>query len=173
MSDAEITEHAEKYSAFAMTLAKLYPAMQLESAIEDHDLEAEAYGKSMALFAAHPDLAGIYVTTEASMPVIRAARDAGMLGKLTIITTDVFPELIDEIRGGAVAATIFQRPRAQGRMAFRLLHEFLVEGCVFVGAADAVSAFDHAREPGTFFEGNGDGPWTLREHQFARKARKS
>jgi LacI family transcriptional regulator len=128
MSDAEITEHAEKYSAFATTLARLYPAMQLETAIEDHDLEAEAYGKSMALFAAHPDLAGIYVTTEASMPVIRAARDAGMLGKLTIIATDLFPELIDEIRAGAVVATIFQRPRAQGRMAFRLLHEYLVEG---------------------------------------------
>jgi hypothetical protein len=27
-----------------------------------------------------------------------------------------------------VAATIYQRPRTQGRMAFRVLHEFLVEG---------------------------------------------
>jgi LacI family transcriptional regulator len=128
MSDAEITEHAEKYSAFKTTLENLYPEMELESPIEDHDLEAEAYGKSTALFAAHPDLKGIYVTTEASMPVIRAARDMNMLGKVTIITTDLFPELIDEIRAGTVAATIFQRPRAQGRMAFRLLHEFLLEG---------------------------------------------
>jgi LacI family transcriptional regulator len=128
MSDAEITEHAEKYSAFKSTLERLYPEMELESPIEDHDLEAEAYGKSIALLTAHPDLAGIYVTTEASMPVIRAARELGMLGRLTIIATDLFPELIEEIRAGTVAATIFQRPRAQGRMAFRLLHEFLIEG---------------------------------------------
>jgi LacI family transcriptional regulator len=128
MSDSEITEHAEKYAAFKATLENLYPEMQLESPIEDHDLEAEAYGKSVALLTAHPDLAGIYVTTEASMPVIRAARELNMLGQLTIITTDLFPELIEEIRAGMVAATIFQRPRAQGRMAFRLLHEYLVEG---------------------------------------------
>ncbi len=128
MSDSEITEHAEKYAAFKATLETLYPEMQLESPIEDHDLEAEAYGKSIALLTAHPDLAGIYVTTEASMPVIRAARELNMLGQLTIIATDLFPELIEEIRAGTVAATIFQRPRAQGRMAFRLLHEFLVEG---------------------------------------------
>jgi ABC-type sugar transport system substrate-binding protein len=62
------------------------------------------------------------------MPVIRAARELGRLGKLTIIATDLFPALIEEIRAGTVAATIFQRPRAQGRMAFRLLHEFLIEG---------------------------------------------
>jgi ABC-type sugar transport system substrate-binding protein len=128
MSDAEITEHAEKYMAFKATIERLYPAMSLESPIEDHDLEAEAYGKSIALLTAHPDLAGIYVTTEASMPVIRAARELGRLGKLTIIATDLFPALIEEIRAGTVAATIFQRPRAQGRMAFRLLHEYLIEG---------------------------------------------
>ena len=32
------------------------------------------------------------------------------------------------IRSGAVVATIYQRPRAQGQMALRMLHEFLAEG---------------------------------------------
>ena len=34
---------------------------------------------------------------------------------------------MQEIRSGTVAATIYQRPRTQGIMAFRLLHEFLVD----------------------------------------------
>jgi LacI family transcriptional regulator len=51
-----------------------------------------------------------------------------MLDQLTVITTDLFPALIPEIRSGAVEATIYQRPRTLGRMAFRLLQEFLVEG---------------------------------------------
>jgi LacI family transcriptional regulator len=51
-----------------------------------------------------------------------------MLDRLTIITTDLFPDLVPQIRSGAVAATIYQRPRAQGQIAFRMLHEFLVEG---------------------------------------------
>ncbi len=128
VSDAQITEHAEKYEAFKNTIETLYPEMKLEGPIEDHDLDAEAYAKSSRLFSEHPDLAGIYVTTEASIPVIQAARDANMLERLTIITTDLFPALMDEMRKGSVAATIFQRPRTQGRMAYRLLHEFLVEG---------------------------------------------
>jgi LacI family transcriptional regulator len=128
LSDRGITEHAEKRDAFQCTLEALHPGMRLVATIEDHDVEAETYAKSCELFAAHPDLVGVYITTEASLPVVRAARDMGILKRLTIITTDLFPALVDEIRSGAVAATIFQRPRTQGRMAFRLLHEFLAEG---------------------------------------------
>jgi LacI family transcriptional regulator len=130
MSARDISEHAEKHDAFASTLTSLHPGMTLVDAIEDHDIEAETYAKSRALFTRHPDLAGIYITTEASIPVIRAARDTGILPRLTIIATDLFPALEDEIRKGSVAATIFQRPRTQGRMAYRLLHEYLIDGAV-------------------------------------------
>jgi LacI family transcriptional regulator len=106
----------------------LYPRLQLLTPIEDHDVEMEAYHKCRKLFEKCPDLAGVYVTTEASLPVLHAARDANMLDRLTIITTDLFPDLVPMIRSGAVAATIYQRPRAQGQIAFRMLHEFLVEG---------------------------------------------
>lgn len=133
VSDAEITEHAEKYGAFKKTIETLYPEMTLVGPIEDHDLDAEAYVKSSELFSTHPDLKGIYITTEASIPVIQAARDAKILESLTIITTDLFPALIEEMRQGSVAATIFQRPRTQGRMAYRLLHEYLVEGSCSTG----------------------------------------
>ncbi len=126
--DMAITEHAEKYAAFESTLRAFYPKLHLLKPIEDHDLEAEAYSKCRKLFEKCPDLTGIYVTTEASIPVLKAACDAKLLERLTIITTDLFPDLVPQIRSGVVAATIYQRPRAQGQIAFRMLHEFLVEG---------------------------------------------
>ena len=126
--DMAITEHAEKYAAFENTLRSFYPKLRLLKPIEDHDVEREAYAKCRKLFENCPDLCGVYVTTEASIPVLNAARDANVLQRLTIITTDLFLELVPQIRSGAVAATIYQRPRAQGQMAFRMLHEFLVEG---------------------------------------------
>ena len=126
--DMGITEHAEKYSAFESTLKSFYPGLELLKPIEDHDVEREAYRKCHKLFEERSDLAGIYVTTEASIPVLKAAGDAKALDRLTIITTDLFPDLVPYIRSGAVAATIYQRPRAQGQMALRLLHEFLAEG---------------------------------------------
>jgi LacI family transcriptional regulator, galactose operon repressor len=126
--DMAITEHGEKFAAFENTLRTFYPNLQLLKPIEDHDVESEAYSKARKLFEKCPDLAGIYVTTEASIPVLHAARDANLQERLTIITTDLFSDLVPHIRSGAVAATIYQRPRAQGSMAFRMLHEFLAEG---------------------------------------------
>ncbi|MFZ0861811.1 MAG: LacI family DNA-binding transcriptional regulator [Candidatus Sulfotelmatobacter sp.] len=126
--DMAITEHAEKCAAFENTLRSFYPNLHLLKPIEDHDVEADAYGKCRKLFEKCPNLSGVYVTTEASIPVLNAARDAKVLERLTIITTDLFPDLVPHIRSGAVAATIYQRPRAQGQMAFRMLHDFLAEG---------------------------------------------
>jgi len=126
--DKAITEHAEKSGAFEKTLKSFYPGLRLLPPVEDHGMEAEAYSKCRTLFEQHSDLCGIYVTTEDSIPVLKAARDAKLLNRLTIITTDLFPNLIPQIRSGAVAATIYQRPRTQGRMAFRMLHKHLADG---------------------------------------------
>lgn len=128
LSDLAINEHAEKSNTFTETLQRFHPDIHVVEIIEDHDIETEAYEKCRALFAAHPDLAGIYVATEASIPVLNAARDAGVLSQLSIITTDLFPELVSHIQEGHVIGTIDQRPYTQGRLAFRVLHQFLVEG---------------------------------------------
>jgi LacI family transcriptional regulator len=128
LSSLAINEHSEKHKAFAGTLRTFHPDIQLLDPIEDHGLDAEAYQKSRELLEKHSELDGIYVTTEASIPVLNAARDAKRLDRITIITTDLFPALVPELRSKAVAATIYQRPRTQGRMAFRVLHEFLAEG---------------------------------------------
>jgi LacI family transcriptional regulator len=140
LSDLAITEHAEKCKAFRETLQKFYPEMTLIETIEEHDINTEAYEKCHRLFSAHPDLAGIYVSTEASIPVIEAARDTGILPRLAIITTDLFPALVEHIRAGHVLATIYQRPYTQGRMAFRVLYEYLVEGSC---SADQITLAPH------------------------------
>ena len=128
LSALSINEHAEKFQAFRSTLQSLHPEMQVLEPIEDHDAESEAYVKCRSLFEAHPDLSGLYITTEASIPVIQAARDSGMPGRLSIITTDLFPKLAEELRMGNVAATIYQRPRTQGRLAFQVLYNYLADG---------------------------------------------
>jgi LacI family transcriptional regulator len=128
MAYSAISEHAEKSKAFTETLRKYHPEMVVVESIEEHGVESEAYEKGLALFNAHPDLAGIYVTTEASIPILNAARDSGILPRLSVVTTDLFPALVSQIREGHVIGTIDQRPFTQGRLAFRVLHQFLIEG---------------------------------------------
>jgi len=126
--EASTMEHAEKLKSFENTLHSFYPAVELLPPIEDHNLEALAYEKCCKLLSEQRDLGGIYITTDASMPAIRAARELGLINKLVIVATDLFPALINEIRSGAVNATIFQRPRSQGRLAFKVLYEYLSYG---------------------------------------------
>jgi len=167
--DKAITEHAEKYAAFESTLRRFYPEMQVLKPIEDHDVEAEAYDKCRKLFEQCSDLAGIYVTTEASIPMLKAARDSNLLHQLTIITTDLYPALVPEIRSGAVAATIYQRPRTQGRMAFRKLHEFLAEGA----SSHHVTLAPHLVTRGNldfFLRAQSEGPRAERSGTFSRPA---
>jgi LacI family transcriptional regulator len=120
-------EHAEKRKGFATTLHSLHPEIVLHDTLLGCEVDSEIYEKSRGLFAQHPNLAAVYVTTEASAPVLQAARDAQILEQITVIATGLLPALVSEIRSGAVAATIHQRPGMQGRMAFRVLYEFLVD----------------------------------------------
>ena len=120
-----IREQAIKYESFVETIRALHPAFRVEAPIADQDLYQRSYDECAALIRRCPDLVGIYVTTENSLPVIAALRDAGLVGKVTLITTDRLPSLVAHVRSGAVAATIVQRPRTQGRTAFRLLYEYL------------------------------------------------
>ncbi|MEO8658775.1 MAG: LacI family DNA-binding transcriptional regulator [Bryobacteraceae bacterium] len=121
-------DHAEKVDGFRTTLAAAGAPLALASIIEAHDDEAAAYAATKALLASTPSLRGIYVSTANCLTVLQAIEDAGLGGKLVVITTDLFPEQVPLIRSGRVFATIHQRPVAQGRMAFEALHQFLVEG---------------------------------------------
>jgi ABC-type sugar transport system substrate-binding protein len=63
-----------------------------------------------------------------SLPVLRAAEHEGRLSGLTVVTTDLFPDLVEWIRAGKVAATVYQRPVSQGRLALQALYQFLLNG---------------------------------------------
>ncbi len=121
-------DHAEKLRGFESSLRSAGGAITLGPVIEAHDSEREGHQRALALLRANPQLKGIYVSTVNSLPVLRAAEHEGRLADLTVVTTDLFPELLPWIRGGQVAATMYQRPISQGRMALQALYQFLMNG---------------------------------------------
>lgn len=68
---------------------------------------------------------GIFVGATDSLPILHAARRAGRLAGLAIVTTDFSPAVLGWIHAGEVAAAIYQRPLEQGHVAIRLLYEYL------------------------------------------------
>ena len=126
--DLRISDHTEKHHAFRTAVRALFPAFTVLDAIENHEDEAEAYEKCRHLLQIHPDIRGIYISTANSEPVLRALEDAGGLGKVTVLATDLSAALVRRISRGDVVGSLYQRPRSQGRLAIRMLHSFLAEG---------------------------------------------
>ena len=126
--DLNTVDHAEKVQAFKNCLQQLASPLEVAATLEAHDDPAQAYQLTQDALKKHPDLAAVYVTTANSVPVVEAlAKKDGQKGTV-IFTTDLFPALVPLIRSGQVIGTVYQRPKAQGRMAFQALYQFLVEG---------------------------------------------
>ena len=119
--DLATFDHAEKLRGFAATLALLAPHLTLLPVVESHESPEEAYRQSIALLKtkARPD--AIYISTANSLPVLRALEELKLLGRVQVIATDLFAELVPLIESGKILATLYQRPEAQGKTALETL----------------------------------------------------
>jgi LacI family transcriptional regulator len=121
-------DHADKLRGFAATLATFAPHLSLLPAIESHEHPEEAYQTTLVLLNRKPCPAGIYISTANSLPVLRALEEQKLLGKIELITTDLFPELVPYIESGKIYATLYQRPFTQGKVAIEMLTKYLLDG---------------------------------------------
>lgn len=121
-------DHGDKLRGFESSMKSVGAGLALGPIVEAHDDEREGHRRALTVLRENPKLKGIYVSTVNSLPVLRAAEEAGRLSSLTVVTTDLFPELVQWIRAGKVAATVYQRPVNQGRVALQALYQFLLHG---------------------------------------------
>ena len=126
--DLNTFDHGEKLRGFAATLATMAPHLTLLPAIESHESPREAYLATLGFLRRKSKPIGIYINTANSVPVLRAIEENGMWGRVRLITTDLFNELVPLIESGKILATLYQRPFTQGKLAFETLCRYLVEG---------------------------------------------
>jgi len=103
------------------------PHLSLLPAIESHERPKEAYRQTLALVREEVKPQGLYISTANSAPVLKALHEEGLLGKIQIVTTDLFGELAPLIENGQILATLYQRPFTQGKVAFENLMTYLLE----------------------------------------------
>jgi LacI family transcriptional regulator len=126
--DLHAWEHKEKIKAFTKALQQFFPFLEVLPVTETHEKQEEAHEKTKILLDLHKDLVGYYVSTVNSIAVISALKSRDLLGKVALVTTDVFPQLIPHLRSGDITATLYQRPRVQGELALRTMYAMLREG---------------------------------------------
>jgi LacI family transcriptional regulator len=125
--DLATFDHAEKLRGFAATLAMLASHLTLLPVVESHESADEAYRQSIALLKARTRPDAIYISTANSLPVLRALEELKLLGRVQVIATDLFPELVPLLESGKVLATLYQRPEAQGKTAMEALIAYLAD----------------------------------------------
>jgi LacI family transcriptional regulator len=75
-----------------------------------------------------PDCRGVYaITSRDTYKVCRAAAAAGLSGKIRIVGSDVFEELVPWFEDGTLQATIWKDPQGQAKHAVLLLYRHLME----------------------------------------------
>jgi LacI family transcriptional regulator len=125
--DLGIVDHTEKLRGFAERLSLMKSPLTVVPVLEAHDYPREAEKKTRDAISLYPDICAVYVTTANSLPVLKALGDTHYLGNVSVVTTDLFPQLAPYIRSGAVLASVYQRPQTQGRIAFETIYHFLTE----------------------------------------------
>ena len=98
--------------------------------LEAHESEDEGYQKTCDLLAQQPDLSGIYVSTVNCLPVCRALRKYRLAGAVTLITSDLFPQMVPHLQQGTIRASIYQNPYLQGQVAMRILMDHFLNRSV-------------------------------------------
>ncbi len=122
---AETEDHRKKTEGFCETFPRFCPSGRVVSIVEGREHEEQTYKKVLCLLNSEPGLAGIYVTTVNSLPVCRALKQTGSAGRVKLVTTDLFPEMIPYFNDSTITASIYQQPYEQGRTAIRVLVDHL------------------------------------------------
>lgn len=119
-------DHSQKAEGFSTSFTRYCSGGSVVATIEGHEIPEESYRKTLKLLKRHPSLAGIYINTVNCLPVCRALADADMAGKIRVIATDLFKEMVPLFRSGTIDASMHQRPYRQGQLAVRTLAEHLL-----------------------------------------------
>jgi LacI family transcriptional regulator len=127
----QIEHHSRRVNAFAEAFSEFSPGGAIVAVVEDHEDEREAFEKCAALLCRGDDLRGLYVSTANCLPVCAALEAARLGGKVRLITSDVFPQMVPHFEDGTICASIHQRPHAQGQTAVRLIVDHFLHGVPF------------------------------------------
>ena len=121
-------DHRRKVDSFSDLFGRICPGGQVAKVIEDHEDEEEAFQKCRRMLEENKAISGLYVTTANCLPVCRALTTMNLGQKVQLVTSDLFLEMLPYFDMGVIAASIYVRPFAQGRLAVRLIMEHVLYG---------------------------------------------
>lgn len=116
----------QREHAFLGYLAKQRSNITVAEAVDIRETSEDAYRSTMELLERNPDVKALFITCGCVTDICRAVRDKGLAGKLTVVSYERYPEIVELVKNGEIACTLSGDLVNQGRLAMRLLFEYLI-----------------------------------------------
>lgn len=126
LSNVEL--HRQKTTGFSELFPQICDGGRIVETVDTPEDEDETMRECFALFERRKSLSGIYIRTGNCLPICRAISVLGLGGKVHVIASDLFKEMVPYFENGIIQASINGRPYMQGQMAMRVLVDHLVQG---------------------------------------------
>ncbi len=112
----------DRERGFRNALAKEFPGIRIVAEQFGQSDRAKALAASENILAAHPNLNGIFCSSEPSAAgASQALKARGVVGKVKLVGVDSSDAMLEDMRKGVIQALIVQDPFGLGREAVRTL----------------------------------------------------
>ena len=115
-----------RQKTFQKYLEMQSPDIEILPILENYESHEVTERLVIRLLEEHQDLKGIYCTTGGAYKIGEAVELTGRTGQITIITHELYPEILELMRRNVIFCTIGSELVEQGRIAMKTLMDYLL-----------------------------------------------
>lgn len=105
----------EREQGFQETIKQKYPGIEIVAFQYGEADRAKSLDRATDILTAHADLNGMFASNESStVGAVQAIKQKGLAGKLVLVGFDSSPNLIDDLKVGAIDSLVLQDPFKMG-----------------------------------------------------------
>lgn len=105
----------EREDGFRAALEKEFPGVTIVQHLYGEANAARSLSAAEDILTAHPDLNGLFASNESStVGAVRAVRQRNAAGKVTLVGFDATPDLVANVKEGAIDSLVLQNPFKMG-----------------------------------------------------------
>lgn len=105
----------EREQGFQDTIKQKYPGIQIVAFQYGEADRAKSLDRATDILTAHADLNGLFASNESStIGAVQAIKQKGLSGKVVLVGFDSSPNLIDDLKAGAIDSLVLQNPFKMG-----------------------------------------------------------
>jgi ribose transport system substrate-binding protein len=105
----------EREQGFQETMKRKYPGIRIVAFLYGEANMTTSLNRATDILTAHPDLNGFFASNESStVGAVQAIKQRGLAGKVVLVGFDSSPNLIEDLKAGAIDSLVLQNPFKMG-----------------------------------------------------------